>query len=261
MKTADARVAEGAPVFGRGRARRAADRLLRRVPVLREPAFRLIGVCQRAWHFVRPIRTPAHRDPLVVRIRRNAGPKNYLRLMLRWLRDTRLGFRDCDPVTWFRTYLPSRRLLKRLAARSLSSEAPAFTILLQLDGATPELLRQSLVSIRQQIYPCSETLLVVEGSPAPEISACVTEHAVGVPLRIVSRHECSSAVGDYVCLMDAGDRLVPQALHRFAEAALRHQAEVLYADQVTIHGNSGKLVSVELRPAYSHDHFLATGYF
>src|SRR5262249_15337071 len=70
-----------------------------------------------------------------------------------------------------------------------------------------------------------------------------------------------TARGSHVCLLDHGDLLEPQALHRFAEAILKDDADLLYGDGVVVGDDPDEPLAVQALPQFSYDLYLSHTYF
>lgn len=194
----------------------------------------------------------------------------YLRQGLRDLLDLPATI---DLSSWFRDYRPTPRLLEALRSRTWPACAPTFTILLRLNHESAEQLQETLDSLAAQTYPRWQ-LLVVSDRPIPTRVRSLAEQWVSAagrarlvspepqePSNVALASALSAAQGDYVCLVDQGDFVEPQALHRFAEAALHAAPDLLYSDEITVGKDPDVVLAVGVRPAFSYDRYLSHTYF
>lgn len=146
-----------------------------------------------------------------------------------------------DLSQWFHDYRPDPPLLETFRSRHWPAYAPVFTIILRPGNTPEEWRRDSLRSVAEQTYPHWELL-------CPE-----TADLAGAGLE--------TARGDYVCWLDVGDALEPQALHRFAEAVLEHGPDLLYSDAVRTGPDLDEVLAVEAHPQFSYERYLTHAYF
>ncbi len=119
-------------------------------------------------------------------------------------------------------------------------EPPVISLLLPVGHAADGALRETLTSIRDQLYPHWEAILVGEPVSATELPQFA---AYDPRVRIISRDRVADpataanmalaeADGLFVALLTEGDRLAPQALYEVAVELARYPAtELLYTDE------------------------------
>src|SRR5262245_12900764 len=166
----------------------------------------------------------------------------------------RLGLIPFDAATeGFRRYRPDRALLWKWRARAWPLSAPTFTVILRPRGGPPGWRDASVSSVRGQTYPRWELLLPrAAGHASRSVEADSRVRVVdGLENRRdaeATRRALSEARGDFVCWLDEGDVLEPQALHRFADAVLDWGTDILYSDEVVTGEDLDHVLAVEIRP-------------
>ncbi len=179
-----------------------------------------------------------------------------------------------SPLTaWFRKFRPTADLLASFRARTWPHDAPAFTVLMPVYNPPEHWLRQAVESVAAQTYPYWELVCVNDGSPSPHVRATLDAlAATDARIRVVhletnlgvaaaSNRGLAEATGDYVCFMDHDDYLEPQALHRFAEAALADAADMIYSDEAQTGADLEDVVGIVARSQFSYDNYLSHPYF
>jgi len=188
-----------------------------------------------------------------------------------------------DLSGWFRRYQPKPKLLQRFRARSWPAQAPFFSLVLLLNDEPAAWLEDTLRSIAGQCYPHFEVLVVPEGpAPAelgdmlerlPEVKARLLllkggaipqapSASAGIRPREQLLTSClAQARGDYLCFLDQGDWLEPQALPRLAETILNDPADLLTSDEVRTGPQLDLIRAVQTLPAFSYYYYLCYPYF
>lgn len=196
-----------------------------------------------------------------------AALKDFVDAELRPLRRRQLAR---DPAAWFQAYRPTSKLLGQLGARRWPAAAPTFTVLLRLGDTTPDRLRNSLHSVKAQVYPRWELFCLTAPTCTPELREVLAEFQKadvrfrgatdGWPTVGAASAVLRAAHGQYACLLDAGDALEPQALYRFADAVLEHAPDMLYSDAVRTTADLDEVIEVAARPQFAYDHYLCNSY-
>jgi hypothetical protein len=135
--------------------------------------------------------------------------------------------------------------------------APSFRFLIRLDSAGQGLLRPTITSLKEQIYPNWSLHVVVSGMTTTAVSA-LRDGLGDVPrLSIISGPpdwqalEQDMAPSDYLAIIEPGDRLPDYALAILAEEHARDPHLVaIYTDEDTL-GNDDELSAPILKPDWS----------
>jgi hypothetical protein len=134
---------------------------------------------------------------------------------------------------WFEHYRMTPELLATLRSRAWPEHAPRFTLLVRPNDNPPEWLEQTLQGITAQTYPHWEAFVVSDN--AAVVTDLAARYGGDGRIRFLAgppQVALSAARGEYFCVVDHGDGLEPHALHRFADAILIDEADVLYGDAV-----------------------------
>jgi GT2 family glycosyltransferase len=162
---------------------------------------------------------------------------------------------------WFQNYRVDASLLTTLRARRWPSYAPVFSVIVRPRSGPAGWVSDSVASVLGQTYPHWELLYIGRTDVAPELPSSDRVHVIDGPVDLGLKAALDSARGDYVCWLDEGDALEPHALHRFAEAALEHEPDLLYSDEAVTGNDLDDIHALEVRPQFSYDHYLSTAYF
>jgi GT2 family glycosyltransferase len=151
---------------------------------------------------------------------------------------------------------------------------PLVSLLLTVPGPEAGYLERTLDSVVDQVYPGWELRVCVgdPGAPEGELARTLSlyqnvdgrvrvEHlgrdADGTRLRDAA---LSSAGGEFVAFVRAGDELAPDAVFRVVEALQEHpESDLLYTDHDKIDGK-GNRFEPSFKPAWSPDLLLSTDY-
>jgi GT2 family glycosyltransferase len=163
---------------------------------------------------------------------------------------------------------------KALARLCQLPELPTLAVLMPIPPDTNnEALKRTLGSLAEQGYPRVEFLLAAASPDVPRVRALLAEYpALTVTTRlhvpahslhhipIVLNELLEQARSEHCALVTVGDRLGREALLFLADALGQHPAaDVLYTDEDRWSSSRGRH-SPTFKPAWSPDHFLATGY-
>ncbi|WP_375463540.1 glycosyltransferase [uncultured Methylobacterium sp.] len=132
--------------------------------------------------------------------------------------------------------------------RSGDGAVPTIRVLIRARAGAEAALAATLASLRDQTHRGWRAQVLHAGAMGETVSDDRVAHAawqVERPLRDLM-------ADDAVCLLEAGDRLTPDALTRLASAVAR--ADLAYADEVDADGTP------RLKPDWSPDLAAATGY-
>lgn len=159
---------------------------------------------------------------------------------------------------------------KRMRAESAAwADAPLLSILLPIDAALENALRQTIASVRLQIYSRWELCLVSETPLPPRVRQLTLDVVHGEPgIRHVeaSAHTMAlnaalgAARGNYVMALDVGDELAEHALFRVAQAIVNgRRPDMLYSDEDRLDGD-GRHIEPFFKPDWSPDYLLSCLY-
>lgn len=119
---------------------------------------------------------------------------------------------------------------------------PLFTVVTPVYNPSPEVLQDTIASVRRQTFPDWEFVLVDDASPNPAVrdvlqSAARADRRIRVIERAQNGHIVEAtndglgvASGEYVVLLDHDDILTPNALERVA-AHVGPRVDYLYSDE------------------------------
>jgi len=168
---------------------------------------------------------------------------------------------------------PSGVLLARMRRRRWPASAPKFTVITPVYNVREDWLREAVGSVTAQTYPRWEMICVNDHSTAPHIRPVLDELSArdsrvrvihcetNCGVAVATNRGIAEATGDYVALMDHDDFLEPHALHRFAEAILHNQPDMIYSDEAITGETLDNIRRVDARPAFSYDQYLGHPYF
>ena len=149
--------------------------------------------------------------------------------------------------------------------------APLVSVLLPVFDPEREWLERGLDSVVSQVYPHWE--LCVCGDPTEEHAREVLERYEGLDERIKVTHlegnssvsgllnaALSLALGEFVCTLEGGDELAPDALFEMVKVLQEHpQAGLIYSDMDEI-DEEGNRTNPYFKPGWSPDLLLSTNY-
>jgi GT2 family glycosyltransferase len=173
---------------------------------------------------------------------------------------------------WFDHYRPKAAEIEAFTRAAEALDGPIFSILMPLLEPDQGRLDVAIESVVHQAYGRWEVLCVGQGLPA--LIHTLLERRAAADRRIRTLGEersglpaalnvaLAAASGDYIMVLDPEGALEPQALFRFATAAVETGADVIYADEVVTEANDiDQVRHVTCRPAFSHDYYLSHPYF
>lgn len=121
---------------------------------------------------------------------------------------------------------------------------PRFSVVVPVYNPPLALLEEAVASVRMQIYPDWQLVLVDDASTDPQVWSWlqalaagdarvrVGRNAVNGHISATSNAALALADGDFVALLDQDDLLTPDALFRVAEALQQQpDAQILYSDE------------------------------
>jgi hypothetical protein len=148
---------------------------------------------------------------------------------------------------------------------------PRFSLALVVDDADEIWIKSTAESVLNQVYPHLELCVCDNGSVRPHVRETLEEHAVAdgrVKLLRLPEEEdfaearnatLSLASGEFVGLLDPGDRLAPAALFGVAELLQRVEADAVYTDEDLI-DVTDEHYNPRFKPYWSPDLLLGTPY-
>jgi GT2 family glycosyltransferase len=149
---------------------------------------------------------------------------------------------------------------------------PLLTVIVPTYNTSEALLRQTIESVRGQIYPEWELCVADDGSTVPHVRQVLDEYSASDSRIRVSYADANGGVsrasnralamarGEYVVLLDHDDVLEEQALFRVAESVLADDPDLLYSDEVLVGPDGQEVQRYFLRPAFSPEHLRSHPY-
>ena len=141
---------------------------------------------------------------------------------------------------------PAQLACLRQAAHQFSSK-PVISVVMPVFNVAPQVLDETIASIRQQVYEHWELCIAVDASTPAGARAVLKRHtAAETRIRVHSSSNCGSisdaantglgmASGEYVARLDHNDLLPPHALYWVVETLQHHpDAVLLYSDEDVI---------------------------
>jgi GT2 family glycosyltransferase len=191
----------------------------------------------------------------------------------RWAQET--ARRDEDAARyrqWCARHTPDRRTLDEMRRRAEAlTVQPRFSIVTPCYNTAGEWLDACFESVRAQAYPRWELIVGNDGSTRDDTLAVLRKHEGDPRITVVwndsnrgisaaTQSALDRATGDYVCLLDSDDVLMPHALYRVAEAIEdRPDADILYTDEDKLELD-GARSDVYFKPDWAPDLFLSSMY-
>jgi O-antigen biosynthesis protein len=175
---------------------------------------------------------------------------------------------ELDPGIGFAEWLEAHPITEQVRAqlgRDVAgfSRSPTISIVMPVYDTPPDILRSTVQSVLDQIYPHWELCICDDASPRAETVDALADVVASDPrIRSVRRAEngriaaasndaLALATGEYVGLLDHDDLLSPDALVEVVRFLNVHpQLDVLYSDEVIV-DRDGRALSAFLKPAYS----------
>jgi hypothetical protein len=158
---------------------------------------------------------------------------------------------------------PSRaNLPRREPSCAPPDRQPLISVLLPVYNSNLDYLKLAIDSVRAQIYPQWELVIVDDGSPLPETMEFVRKFADADPrikavhlaenqgISGASNHALALATGEFVAMLDHDDVLLVDALDYVCRELLRADADACYTDQAYV-AASGSFETAFYKPAWS----------
>ena len=170
--------------------------------------------------------------------------------------------------TPYKKWLYRNRLTKKMADFIISSLSeqdvvPTFSIVIPVFNTPEDLLRKTMQSIADQIYPHWKACIIDDGSDLPHVRAILEEYArndtryrittntVNSGLSAATNQAVSLSTGDYCAFLDHDDLLEPDALAQVAWFIIRNpDADLIYTDNDTIGIDDTPILS-QFKPGFS----------
>ena len=163
---------------------------------------------------------------------------------------------------------------KELQRRTQFSRKVLFSIAVPLYNTPPELLRETIASVKEQTY-AGWQLCLADGSDAAHGDVReYCEQAAREDPRILYRkldknggisentNAClEMATGDYIVLFDHDDLLLPNALYESAKVVCEKGADFVYSDEIVFESpNREKVIGARFKPDFSPETLLSNNY-
>lgn len=167
---------------------------------------------------------------------------------------------------WLNQYRASftpamEKLMRESIARM--QPAPLISVLVPTYNTPEDVLRQTIESVINQIYPCWQLCIVDDASPQPHVKRVLQEYAAQdgrIKVEICERNGGVSAAtnralamaeGQMCALLDHDDLLEKQALFRLAESIIAEDPDMIYSDEVMLSEDGSEVVNHVYRPSFS----------
>ncbi|MEZ2301805.1 MAG: tetratricopeptide repeat protein [Microcoleus sp.] len=174
---------------------------------------------------------------------------------------------------WQKQNLPTEDDLRRMSDRVKQLKVqPLFSILMPLDCPSESLLRSSLESVINQVYPHWELSIPHDASNQSYIKPVLEEYAAKdtrIKLVFGSENDQNSAflnsalastAGEFIILLDFNDILAQEALYEVVSLLEKHpEADLIYSDEDKL-DDKGKLTDPFFKPDWCPDSFLSRMY-
>ncbi len=181
---------------------------------------------------------------------------------------------DEDYARWSQAREPSAEQLEwqALAARGLAYR-PLVSILTPVYNVAPDVLRETILSVRRQSYPFWEWCLVDGGSTVAGLRELLREAAAEdgrVRVEFLGRNggiaantnaALALAGGDYVALLDHADVYAPNALYEVVQLLNKDRAlDLVYFDEDKLSADGRRRHAPFFKPAWSPETLLSANY-
>ena len=142
-------------------------------------------------------------------------------------------------------------------------DKPMISILMPTYNTTPAILRETLDSVLNQLYPVWQLCVVDDASSDPKVRKILEQYArqdsriklsfqeINAGIAKTTNRALKMAEGEYVALLDHDDILEKQALFRVAESILTDNPDLIYSDEVMVFKDGNDVHDFVFRPAFS----------
>ncbi|MBJ7346306.1 MAG: glycosyltransferase, partial [Gemmataceae bacterium] len=212
----------------------------------------------------------------IMRALQQRGPLSLLKSALKKLRHSSFGKTLFGPTgpwsAWLNHYLPKKELLEQFRNTQWPVNKPKFSILMPVYNTNPQWLQQAIDSVKSQTYQDWELWCIDDHSSnlqVPFVLKNIEQTDKRIHAIILDQNQGVSAAtntalnlasGTHVLFMDHDDYLEPHALHRFANAIIETDADLLYADEALTSEDLNHVHQIKTCPAFSHDYYLSHPY-
>ena len=141
----------------------------------------------------------------------------------------------------------------RAQRESAFPRRPTISLLLFVQRATEEQLRQTVRSLLAQSYGQWELCLCTDGSRSFRCGDRRVRMVKGDGINAAF----AASTGEYIAFLGEGDLLHPAALHDIVKALCETEAELLYTDEVSFTNQIADAAAPLLKPAYAPDSLLS----
>ncbi len=169
--------------------------------------------------------------------------------------------------------LQSLEVLTSLSDQARQSHnPPRFSLVTPVFNTDPDVLIETILSVRAQAYPYWQLLLVDDGSTLSETHQVLTSKICADPrIQIISNSQSQGisratnrgidkAQGDYVIFLDHDDRLALEALYVIATEIVKNpDLDIIYSDRDMI-SEEGKRYLHVFKPDWSPEALLSGNY-
>ena len=181
--------------------------------------------------------------------------------LLHWL--THQTYRKIQPspslTYWWNFYQSTRRCTEKLTSRTTGSAL--ISLVLYCDNSTKLPLNPCIRSIINQDCSDFELLVVNPEAMTDEDRFSLRSFRRASRCVITTCAEIHQKIeGEFFAILDQSVLLEPHAIASFKKAVELHNPDIAYADEVFVSGNSLSVSQISLKPAFSIDYFLASGF-
>lgn len=185
------------------------------------------------------------------------------------------GGRDRAYRDWVQAYdqLTSEdmALIGRHIERTLA-QGPLISIVMPVYDTDPQLLREALTSVLEQLYPHWQLCVADDASPSAQTRAVLEDFAANDPRLVCARREINGgiaaatntalglATGEFIAFMDHDDLLAPHALYLVALTLHEHpDTDLVYTDEDKL-DSEGRRYDPHFKPDLDPELLLAQNY-
>ena len=168
---------------------------------------------------------------------------------------------------------PSEAVRKEQESTKFSKDI-TFSILVPLYNTPEKFLREMIASVQAQTYPKWELCLADGSDSEHKFVGDICRELADTDSRIKYKkleknlgisentNEClRMATGEFIALFDHDDLLHPCALYENMKIICEENADYVYTDEVTFHGDSiDNMATMHFKPDFSPDNLLANNY-
>jgi GT2 family glycosyltransferase len=173
---------------------------------------------------------------------------------------------------------PSLEFLDAAARSTLISrietmrKTPRISVLIPTYNTPEAMLRATLDSVRNQLYPHWQLCVADDASTLPHVRTVLQDLAAADSrvrldfaatnggVACASNRALAMAEGEFTVLLDHDDLLEPQALFRVAEAIVEDAPDMLYSDEWLVDAEATHVVHTAYRPTFSPEYLRSHPY-